>query len=264
MPVDEAKWSPQLAYYHGQKRKRDAVDKAKDQAKYGSIKRFFQPSSTASTPAASTSAASTSAASTSAASSISEVELLTVERNAFQLWQKQHAKKLKGERSKRVSALLMLLNLDLDSAKQAGTRYRCMVDNSNCVAAALGRSKRWADSLRRWRMDWEESRIPLPGPKLARNQSWKSLYSDEGMILAVRKYLLKQGSKFSTTGLCLAMNEALRARNAVHRLEDTPGEGAAAEGATAEGAATEGAAGGTMKITSISTRTAQRWFAQCG
>ena len=57
MPIDEAKWSPQLAYYHGQKRKRDAVVKAKDQTKYGSIKRFFQPSSAASAPAASISAA---------------------------------------------------------------------------------------------------------------------------------------------------------------------------------------------------------------
>ena len=68
MPIDEAKRPPQPASHHGQKRKRDAVDRAKDQAKYGSIKRFFQPSSAASAPAASTSAASTSAASTPAAS----------------------------------------------------------------------------------------------------------------------------------------------------------------------------------------------------
>ena len=169
-----------------------------------------------------------------------------MERNALQLWQKKHAKELKGERSKRVSALIMLLNLDLHSAKKTGSRYGCMVHNSICAAAAVDKSERWAESLRRWRRDWEESRIAPPGPKLARNQSWKSLYGDEGMILAVREYLNKQDSKANTTGLCLAMNEVLHARNAAQMLEG----------------AAEGAAG--MKITSISTRTAQRWFAQCG
>lgn len=68
------------------------------------------------------------------------------------------------------------------------------------------------------------------------------------MILVVREYLNKQGPKANTTGL----NEVLHTRNVAHMLDMT---------ANAAG----GAAGGTTtKITSVSTRTAQRWFAQCG
>jgi len=72
------------------------------------------------------------------------------------------------------------------------------------------------------------------------------------MILVVREYLNKQGPKANTTGLALAMNGVLHTRNVAHMLDMTAD-------------AAEGAAGGTTtKITSVSTRTAQRWFAQCG
>ena len=111
--------------------------------------------------------------------------MITAERDALQLWQKKHASELKSERSKRVSALIMLLNLDLHSTKN-GSRYGWMVSNRIATAAGIGKSARWAESLCRWRRDWEESRILPPDVNLARNQSWKSLFGDEGIKLAVR------------------------------------------------------------------------------
>lgn len=47
---------------------------------------------------------------------LTEFELVKADRDVLQLWQKKHANKLKGERSKRLEALISL-NLDLDSAK---------------------------------------------------------------------------------------------------------------------------------------------------
>ena len=124
--------------------------KRKDQAKYGSIKRFFPSTPSTSTPSASTPSASTPEASTPAAStpaaSTSEVKLITAERDALQLWQKRHASELKSERSRRVAALILLLNLDLYSTKN-GLRHGWMVSNSIAAAASCGRSARWAESL---------------------------------------------------------------------------------------------------------------------
>jgi len=70
------------------------------------------------------------------------------------------------------------------------------------------------------------------------------------MILAVRVYLNKQGSKASITGLCLAMNEVLHARNIAEDAESAEGAASAESAADAESAASG------RKITSVSTRTA--------
>ena len=172
-----------------------------------------------------------------------EVELIMADRDALQLWQKGALLELKGERSKRVSALILLFNLDLDSAKRHGTRYGWMVSNSLAVAAGYSKSPRWAESLRHWRQDWEQSCIPPPDVRLARNQSWKSLYSDEGIKLVVRTYLNREGAKANTTGLTLAINEVLRTRRIAGILDAGAGAGSAGCGSAGAGSAGCGNAG---------------------
>ena len=91
--IDETKQSPQLAYHHNKKRKHNAVEKEKNQIKYGSIKRFFQPmktSTSAATSVASTSATTSTATSattsTTTSAATSEIQLITAEWDALQLW----------------------------------------------------------------------------------------------------------------------------------------------------------------------------------
>jgi len=128
-------------------------------------------------------------------------------------------------------------------------RRRRWREYSESIAVRLGKGPKYAQALRRWERDWVESRIPPPCPMRGKNIKRKSLFDDEGVILAVREYLNTALWHANPRGVCEAVQQYLQNRSVYDVMQ--------IDKILSDTDKSEGKGG-------ISERTTQRWLIKLG
>jgi hypothetical protein len=171
------------------------------------------------------------------------------EANDLKLWLKGQKGKVTGDWLVRVQCLNDLLQMQLrNTSKEQGARRMDWIKYSEALARRVKRSTRWASYLRQWERDWFETRSPPPCPRRGRHVKRKSLFFDEGVVLAVREYLNVAMWHASPKGVCEAVSEYLQSeRSAVQMMgiDEVPCDGQ-------------------ENSKAISTKTACRWLGRMG
>jgi hypothetical protein len=171
------------------------------------------------------------------------------EAHDLEVWLKNQKGKVTGDWLLRVDCLRDLLKMqhrNLTTGEAA--RRKDWVKYSEALARRVNRSTRWAAILRNWERDWFESRSPPPCPRRGRHIKRKSLFFDEGILLAVREYLNVARWHASPKGICEVVAKELQEANAavdIMRID----------------AVLHNSRTGRQ---SVSERTAKRWLARLG
>ena len=128
------------------------------------------------------------------------------------IWLKNQKGKVTGDWLLRIDCLRDLLKMQHRNFNTGeAARRKDWVQYSEALARRVNRSTRWAAILRNWERDWFETRSPPPCPRRGRHVKRKSLYFEEGVLLAVREYL--NVARWHA-GICEAVAKHLQEANA--------------------------------------------------
>ena len=266
--------TPQSAYYYRVKEKNEAVQKEELRKTYGDISRFFNLPETEKSsepqpplrphhdnfaPLSSVMCSNlepeTPQSLTPALDfeySFFNAEDLRLEIQDIDTWFKKNEGKVTGDWHKRVLGLRDLLvwhgSFQYHATEIAKRRAK-WVEYSEAIAIRLSKGPKFAQQLRRWERDWFETRSPPPCPMKGRHVKRKSLFNDEGVILAVREYLNTAMWKASPRGICDTVKVHLQSNKMydVMQIDKVLHDNNTV-----------------YKTTGISERTAQRWLAKLG
>ncbi|KAN0074330.1 hypothetical protein V8E54_008267 [Elaphomyces granulatus] len=120
----------------------------------------------------------------------------------LEVWLKNQQGKVTGDWLLRIDCLRDLLQMQHRKFTTGeAARRKDWVQYSEALARRVNRSSRWAAILRNWERDWFETRSPPPCPRRGKHVKRKSLYFEEGILLAVR-------------GICEAVAKHLQEANA--------------------------------------------------
>lgn len=137
------------------------------------------------------------------------------EASELEIWLKNQKGKVTGDWLMRVECLKDLLQMQhRNIVTEEEARRKDWVQYSEALSRRVKRSPRWAAILRKWARDWFETRSPPPCPRRGRHVKRKSLFFDEGIVLAVREYLNVAMWHASPKGLCEAVANHLQSVNA--------------------------------------------------
>jgi len=133
----------------------------------------------------------------------------------LEVWLKNQKGKVTGDWLLRVECLMDLLQMQhRTTTTDESAKRKDWVQYSEALARRVKRSPRWAAILRNWERDWFETRSPPPCPRRGKHVKRKSLFFDEGIVLAVREYLNTARWHVSPKGICEVVAKQLQNVNA--------------------------------------------------
>ncbi|KAA8893105.1 hypothetical protein FN846DRAFT_896273 [Sphaerosporella brunnea] len=138
-----------------------------------------------------------------------------LEIKALETWLKKDKKKVTGDWLKRIEGVRDLFRFHGSFVEQQtpqGERKKKWKEYSEVIAARLGKGRKYAQALRHWQKDWFESCFLPPCPMIGRHAKRESLFSDKGVMLAVREYLNTAMWNANPRGMCKAVKAHLQSK----------------------------------------------------
>ena len=120
------------------------------------------------------------------------------------------------------------------------------ISDSLVLAYSADKGIKFAQQLRRWVNDWKVDRLGIPEPRLSNHARRKTLFEDEGIMIAVREYLNENSWHSTVDGVVKTVEDVTASRRCVEtmRIKEANDD--------------------CQPNTTISTRTAARWLAKLG
>jgi hypothetical protein len=91
-----------------------------------------------------------------------------------------------------------------------------LIDDSVSIAIEIDHSVHFARHLRSWMRDWSESRTLPPKSMRGKHVERSSLFTHEGVMVAVREYLNSGSLRVTRKGICDVVCRVLRSRMAAN------------------------------------------------